>query len=166
VSEQVWETLCEAGSKFGAFGHGYTYSSHPIGAAVALANLDLLDRDNLVDQAGMRGAHLHRKLQEAFRDHPLVGEIRGQGLIGAVEFVASRRPPEPFAPALKVGPRIAEAARARGLITRALPLADTIAFSPPFVITEKDIDWAVGMAREAVDEVAATLRKEGVWSGR
>jgi L-2,4-diaminobutyrate transaminase len=102
-------------------------------------------------------------LQEAFAGHPLVGEIRGCGLIAAVEFVARRDPPEAFPAALKVGPRIVEAARARGLITRALPLADTIAFSPPFVISESEIDAAVSAACDAVDEVAAALHKEGVW---
>jgi L-2,4-diaminobutyrate transaminase len=163
VSDRVWQVLREAGSQYGAFGHGYTYSSHPIGAAVALANLDLLDREQLVPQAAHRGRHLHRRLQEAFAGHPLVGEIRGCGLIAAVEFVARRDPPEAFPAALKVGPRIVEAARARGLITRALPLADTIAFSPPFVISESEIDAAVSAACDAVDEVAAALHKEGVW---
>lgn len=165
VGEQVWQTLCEAGDRYGAFGHGYTYSSHPIGAAVGLANLDLLERDDLVAQAGRRGDYLHRRLRDAFADHPLVGEIRGRGLIAAVEFVKRRGPPEAFPPALRVGPRIADAARARGLITRALPLADTIAFSPPFVISEEEIDSAVALARDAVDEVAAALRRDGVWSG-
>jgi L-2,4-diaminobutyrate transaminase len=165
VSDEVWATLCDAGSKYGAFGHGYTYSSHPIGAAAALANLDLVERDGLVAQAGSRGRHLHRRLREAFADHPLVGEVRGTGLIAAVEFVARRDPPQAFPPALKVGPRIVDAARARGVITRALPLADTIAFSPPFVISEAEIDGAVAAARDAVDEVAQALRAEGAWSG-
>jgi L-2,4-diaminobutyrate transaminase len=165
VSEEVTATLRDAGAKYGAFGHGYTYSSHPIGAAAALANLDLLEREDLVAQAGRRGLHLHRRLREAFADHPLVGEVRGTGLIGAVEFVARREPPLAFDPALKVGPRIVDAARARGLITRALPLADTIAFSPPFVISEAEIDAAVAIARDAVDEVAAALRSEGSWQG-
>ncbi|MFO0335768.1 MAG: aminotransferase class III-fold pyridoxal phosphate-dependent enzyme, partial [Pseudomonadota bacterium] len=92
VSENVWSVLKEGGAKYGPFGHGYTYSSHPIGAAVALANLDLLEREDLIGQAGRRGLHLHRRLREAFDDHPLVGEVRGQGLIAAVEFVARRDP--------------------------------------------------------------------------
>ena len=88
------------------FGHGYTYTAHPLAAAAALANLDVLENDGLVEQAAARGAHLHRRLHEAFDDHPLVGEVRGLGLIAAVEFVADKDPPTPFDPALKVGARV------------------------------------------------------------
>jgi L-2,4-diaminobutyrate transaminase len=164
VSEKVWRVLAdEGGAKFGAFGHGYTYSSHPLGAAAALANLEIVERDGLVQAAADRGRHLHRRLREAFGEHPLVGEIRGFGLIGAVEFVARRDPPLAFDPAVKVGPRIAKAALSRGLVTRALPSADTIAFSPPFVITDAEIDTAIAAARDAVDQVMSELQREGAW---
>ena len=101
---------------------------------------------------------LQERLHEAFHDHPLVGEVRGTGLIGAVELVASRGPARPFDRALAVGQQVARACLERGLITRALPDADTIAFSPPFVVTEEEVDEMVGRAREAVDHVAAALR--------
>ena len=74
----------------GVFGHGYTYTAHPVAAAAALENLDIIERDGLVAQAADRGARLQQRLHEAFDDHPLVGEVRGMGLIGAVEFVARR----------------------------------------------------------------------------
>ena len=77
----------------GVFGHGYTYTAHPVAAAAALENLDIIDRDGLVEQAAARGARLQARLHEAFDDHPLVGEVRGVGLIAAVEFVAERDPP-------------------------------------------------------------------------
>jgi L-2,4-diaminobutyrate transaminase len=156
VSERVWSVLADATS--GVFGHGYTYTAHPVAAAAALANLDLIERDGLVEQAGSRGARLQERLHEAFDDHPLVGEVRGTGLIGAVELVASRDPARPFERALGVGQQIARKCLERGLITRALPDADTIAFSPPFVVSEDEVDEMVGRAREAVDEVAAELR--------
>jgi L-2,4-diaminobutyrate transaminase len=160
VSEKVWRTLLEGEKRFGAFGHGYTYSAHPGPCAAALANLDLIERDTLVDQAAARGAYLIRALRQAFRDHPLVGEVRGMGLMAAVELVAQRDPVMAFDPALKVAPRIVKAAFARGVIGRALPSADTMAFSPPFVISEKEIDMAVGAFREAADEVLQELIRE------
>jgi L-2,4-diaminobutyrate transaminase len=128
---------------------------------VGIANLDVLERDGLVEQAATRGEHMHARLREAFADHPLVGEVRGLGLIGAVEFVAEKAPPRAFDTALKVGPRIARRCLELGLITRALPAADTIAFSPPFVVSEAELDTMVSLARRAVDEIEAELRREG-----
>lgn len=163
VSDKVWQTLVAGGEKFGAFGHGYTYSAHPIGAAVATANLDIIDNEGLVANAARRGAYMHERLQAAFSGHPLVGEIRGFGLIGAVEFVARKEPPVAFDPKLTVGARIAKAALAKGVITRALPAADSIAFSPPLIISEVEIDKMVNVARDAADSVQEELLREGVW---
>lgn len=159
VSDRVWDGLVAGGSRFGAFGHGYTYSSHPIGAAVALANLDILENENLVARAAAMGVYLQQRLHDAFDGHPLVGDVRGQALIGAVEFIdrMTDAGPVAFDPALKVAPRIVKAALERGVIGRALPSADAVAFSPPFVITEAEIDMAVAAFRDASDQVAAEL---------
>jgi len=163
VSEKVWRVIVEGGGKYGAFGHGYTYTAHPLAAAVALVNLDIIDRERLIDAAGERGAQMHALLRQAFSDHPLVGEVRGKGFVGAVEFVASRDPMRAFDPALKVGPRVVKAALRKGLITRALPNADTISFSPPLTMSEAEVAEMVARARAAVDEVAVELRRDGVW---
>jgi len=165
VSEKVWRVLVSGQDQFGNFGHGYTYTAHPVAAAAALANLDLIEEEGLVAQARARGRLMHECLQEAFARHPLVGEIRGFGLIGAVEFVAAQALQTRFDPALKVGARIARAALGHGLVTRALPSADTIAFSPPFVISEAQVEEMVRRARRAVDQVADELRTEGAWKG-
>lgn len=165
VSEKVWRTLVEGEKKFGPFGHGYTYSAHPIGAATALANLDIIENEGLVAAAQTRGKHLQQRLRAAFDGHPLVGEVRGQGLIGAVEFVARKDPPVAFDPGRKVAIRIAQKALENGTITRALPAADTVAFSPPLTITEGEIDQLVDGVREAVDLVAGELRDAGDWPG-
>lgn len=164
VSEKIWQVLVEGGDKYGVFGHGYTYSAHPLAAAVALTNLDIMERENLVEASAVRGTYMHARLHAAFDDHPLVGETRGHALIGAVEFVASKKPMTKFDPNLKVGPRIAKACLDRGLLTRALPLADTIAFSPPLVITEAEIDEMVGIASAAVDSIHDALIRERNWS--
>jgi L-2,4-diaminobutyrate transaminase len=161
VSERIWRVLVD-GSTSGPFGHGYTYSAHPLAAAVAMTNLDLIEREGLFAQAEARGALMHRLLRDAFTDHPLVGEIRGMALIGALEFTPQKDPAKPFDPSHKVGARVARRCLEHGLITRALPAADTISFSPPFVITEDEVGDLVRIARLAVDEVAAELRAEGL----
>jgi L-2,4-diaminobutyrate transaminase len=164
VSEQVWRVLVDGGAGTGPFGHGYTYSSHPLAAAVAMTNLDLIESEGLVAQAAERGALMQRRLREEFADHPLVGEVRGQALIGALEFVAERSPAKAFDPAQKVAPRITRRCLELGLITRALPAADAISFAPPFVISEEEIEELVQTTRRAVDEIAIELRSEG-WAG-
>jgi L-2,4-diaminobutyrate transaminase len=163
VSEKVWDVLVEGGAAFGAFGHGYTYSAHPTGAAAAIANLDIIDNERLEEAAAERGAYLHERLREAFGDHPLVGEIRGMGLIGAIELVQQKELPRPFDPKLTVAARVAKAAMARGVITRALPSSDTLAFSPPLIISEEDIDSLVSGVRDALDQVQAELVEQNLW---
>jgi L-2,4-diaminobutyrate transaminase len=165
VSERVWRTIVDEGQKFGAFGHGYTYTAHPVAAAAALANLRIIEEESLVDAAAENGRTMHERLRAEFGDHPLVGDIRGLGLIGAVEFVAARNPPTRFDPALKVGPRIVKAARDRGVISRALPLSDSMAFSPPLTITPDEIDAMVTRCRKAADFVMDELRRDGIWKG-
>jgi L-2,4-diaminobutyrate transaminase len=154
VSEKVWDVLVEGSAELGPFGHGYTYSAHPLAAAAALTNLDLLEREGLVAQAAVRGERLQRRLRETFAGHPLVAEVRGLGLIAAVEL---GRDGGRLDPALKVGPRVYARCLEHGLITRALPASDTIAFSPPFVLTEAELDEMVALAARAVDEVAAEV---------
>jgi L-2,4-diaminobutyrate transaminase len=159
VSDRVWRVLVE-GSAGGPFGHGYTYSAHPLAAAVAMANLDVIEHDGLIAQSATRGKQLQLLLHETFDDHPLVGEVRGTALIAALEFVARKDPAEGFDPARKVGARVAHRCLELGLITRALPSADTIAFSPPLVITEDEVAELVRITRRAVDDVTAELRSE------
>jgi L-2,4-diaminobutyrate transaminase len=159
VSGRVAEAVAEGSDKFGVLGHGYTYSAHPLAAAAALTNLGIIDRENLVAQAGKRGAYLQERLQESFADHPLVGEVRGYGLIGAVEFVAGKSPPRRFDPAARVAARVTAESRRNGVLTRALPASDTIAFSPPFIVSEAEIDDMVAVTRRALDTVAAELRR-------
>ena len=104
---------------------------------------------------------MHKRLNDAFADHPLVGEVRGFGLIGAIELVAQKEPPVAFDPALKVAIRAAKYALDAGIITRALPAADTLALSPPLTITPAEIDTLVDGLRESVDRVYAELKKSG-----
>jgi L-2,4-diaminobutyrate transaminase len=160
VSQRVWDVLSQGSERYGVFGHGYTYTSHPLAAAAALTNLAIIEREGLVEQAAKRGAYLRDRLQQSFADHPLVGEVRGEGHIAAVEFVKNRSPLERFDPSARVGGRVARASRGHGVITRALSNADTIAFSPPFIVTEPEIDEMVDGTRKALDDVAAELARQ------
>lgn len=154
VGERVWNVIDEASSRDGAMGHGWTYSGHPICAAAALANLDILERENLTTNAGDVGAYLNQQLRQTFEGHPLVGEVRGDGMLAALEFMADKDARTPFDPALKVGPKISAACLERGMIARAMPHGDILGFAPPLVLTHSQADEIVNIAKAAVDAVA------------
>ncbi len=158
VSEPVWDVIAGGSDIYGVFSHGYTYSAHPLAAAAAMTNLDIIEREGLMAQVKVRGDHLSARLRAEFRGHPLVAEVRGYGLLGAVEFGATVDPFTAFDPIGRLSGAVVKRSRERGVITRALPNADTISFSPPFVVTEDEIDQMVTITRQALDEVAAELR--------
>jgi L-2,4-diaminobutyrate transaminase len=153
VSERVWAVLERGSDLYGAFPHGYTYSAHPICAAAGLANLAIIEREGLVENARTTGAHFQTCLRQAFADHPLVAEARGVGLLGAVEFARDPAGRVRFDPAEKVGARIAAACLERGLIARSMPDGDMLGFAPPLIVTPADVEDIVGRAREAVTAV-------------
>jgi len=151
VGEKVWDVIRDAADTVGAFSHGYTYSGHPLGAAAANAVLDIVEREDLAGNAKVVGEHLRAGLTAALGNHPIVGEIRGVGMLAAIEFVADRADKKRFDPALKVGARISATARERGVIARAMPHGDILGFAPPLVLTKAE-------AEEIVDAVAAAVR--------
>ena len=157
VSKKLWTVLEQGSEQLGALGHGWTYSAHPLCAAAGVANLKLIDGLGLVENARETGAYLQRCLHQAFDDHPLVGDVRGEGLLAALEFVQDKTERTLFDPALKVGPQVAAAAAERGLIARAMPQGDILGFAPPLCITPEEVDDVVGMAKAAVDNVGAKV---------
>lgn len=161
VSEKVYAVLEEGADKVGAFSHGYTYSGHPIGAAAANAVLDIVEKEDLPGNARDTGAYFQTRLRETFAQLPIVGEVRGVGLMGAIEFVADRDSKTRFDPALKVGARVSKAARDRGLIARAMPHGDILGFAPPLVITRAEVDEIVAIAEASVRQVLDELAREG-----
>jgi len=150
----------DAADRIGAFSHGYTYSGHPIGAACANAVLNIVEREDLPGNARTTGEYFQSELRKAFAQMPIVGEVRGVGLMGAVEFVADREKKTRFDAGLKVGARISAAARARGLIARAMPHGDILGFAPPLVTTREEVDQIVALAAEAARQVMDELARE------
>ena len=165
VGDRVWQVLEEGSEKFGPFAHGYTYSGHPIGAAAALANLDIIEREQLGDNAKKIGRHIIDRLHEGLDDHPLVGEVRGEGLLFAVEVVANKNNKRRFDPGLKVGARLTGLCLDKGLIGRAMPGGDILGFAPPLVVTEVEADELVDITIQAIGELGQVLRDEGAWQG-
>jgi L-2,4-diaminobutyrate transaminase len=159
VSDEIWKVLEQGSDRLGPIGHGWTYAAHPICVAAGIANLEVLDRERLKDNAREVGAHLLAGLRETLAEHPIVGDVRGDGLLAAIEFVADRDGRRFFDPELKVGPQIAMACLSRGLIARAMPHGDILGFAPPLCLTEGEADRIVEITHAAVDEVASRLRR-------
>jgi len=161
VGENVWQTLEEGCAKYGPFGHGWTYSGHALGAAAALANLDILENENVIQNVREIGPLLLSKLKANFDDHPLVGEVRGIGMLAALEFAPTKEGHSRFDPSLKVGARASAAARECQMIARAMPHGDILGFAPPLIIDEAIVDMIVERTSLALDKVTRELKAEG-----
>ncbi|PZO81999.1 MAG: hypothetical protein DI629_02435 [Mesorhizobium amorphae] len=153
VGERMWKVLVEGSDKMGPLGHGWTYSAHPLCAAAAIANLELVDELDLVRNAGETGAYFRERLAAAVGDHPHVGEVRGDGMLAAVEFVRDRDDRVFFDASEKVGPRIAAALLERGVIARAMPQGDILGFAPPLCLSREEADTVVESTADAVRAV-------------
>jgi len=147
VNDRVADVLI---NDVGEFYHGFTYSGHPVACAVALANLDIIENENLVQRSHDLGIVLRRKLNDAIGDHPMVGEIRGVGLIGAIELVADKRTRRFFDKRGRVGTICRDYCFAGNVILRAV--RDTMVFSPPLVISETEIDLLVERVTRAIHQ--------------
>ncbi|MCO5089492.1 aminotransferase [Bosea sp. (in: a-proteobacteria)] len=157
VGEKVYQVIEEAADRVGAFSHGYTYSGHPISVAAANAVLDIVEREDLAGNARAVGAYFQQGLQQRFAQMEFVGQVRGVGMMGALEFVADRATKKRFDSAASIGGKVSAAARRRGLIARAMPHGDILGFSPPLVTTRAEIDEILDIAYEAVREVFDTM---------
>ena len=153
VSDRMWKVLEQGTDENGPIGHGWTYSAHPICAAAGVANLKLIDDLNLVSNAAEVGGYLNASMKEALGDHPNVGDIRGEGLLCAVEYVADKADATPLDPARKVGAAISAAMLERGVIARAMPQGDITGFAPPFCISREEVDTVVATTTDAVKTV-------------
>lgn len=153
VSDGVWRVLEQGTDEFGLFGHGWTYSAHPVCAAAAAANLKMIDKLGLVGNAAEMGSYLKGQLQDALEAHPHVGDVRGEGLLIAVEFVEDKRSRRLYEPQGRVGAEVADALLGHGVIGRAMPQGDILGIAPPLCITRGEADIIVEAVRKSVEDV-------------
>lgn len=157
ISDKLYQAIADNSAKIGTFGHGYTYAGNPVSAAVALETLKIYEERKLFDHARAVGQRLQSGLRK-FADRPYVGEVRGVGLIGAVELVADKTTKALFDPAGKVGTYLVGRAQAHGLILR--NLVDSVAFSPPLIITEDQVDDMLESFDKALTDTEQWLAEE------
>jgi len=161
MSDRLFEDLRKSNHPDAMFAHGLTYSSHPIGCAVALKNLDLLEGGVLAHTREV-GPYFQARLKE-LEDMPLVGEVRGLGLMACIECVADRESNNPLTLDYEVGKRIDAHCQELGLLVR--PLINMCVMSPPLIITRDQIDTMVAILREGIERTQKDLRREGLWRG-
>ncbi|MBL4614916.1 MAG: aspartate aminotransferase family protein [Magnetovibrio sp.] len=158
VSEEIFQDMVLESEKLGVFGHGYTYGGHPVACAVALETLKIYEeRDTVGHVRDITPTFLNGL--KAFEDHPLVGEARGVGLVGAIELVRNKETHESFDPKLGVGMKCAQFMQDNGVIGRAM--GDSLAFSPPLIITKDEIDEMLSRFGKALDQTLEWLQSEG-----
>jgi len=155
VNDRVADVLI---NDVGEFYHGFTYSGHPVACAVALANLDIIENENLVHRSHDLGILLRQKLNDALGDHPMVGEIRGVGLIGAIELVADKRTRRFFDKRGRIGTICRDYCFENNVILRAV--RDTMVFSPPLVISESEVDMLVERSTRAIHQTYERVKHE------
>jgi L-2,4-diaminobutyrate transaminase len=157
IGKKMWDVLARGTDENGPIGHGWTYSAHPIGAAAGVANLKLVDSLGLVKNARETGGHFVKAMKAALGNHPHVGDVRGEGMLCAVEFVEDRETRSFYDPAKKIGPAVTAALLKRGVIGRAMPQGDILGFAPPLCLTREEADIVVSMTAGAVKSVFANL---------
>lgn len=154
ISDKVYQAIADESARIGVFGHGFTYGGHPVPCAVALETLAIYEERDIVARVRAVAPRFQGGLR-ALESHPLVGEVRGVGLIGAIELVADKAAKAPFAPAGRAGATVARLAQEEGLIVR--PLGEGVALSPPLVIAEPEIDETLARLGRALDKAREVL---------
>jgi len=155
VSEPIYQALADESDKIGIFAHGYTYSGHPVCCAVAIETLKIYEECDIIGHVQKVAPRLQNGLRQRFANHPLVGEIRGLGLVAGVELVADKATKAPFDPSQGAGNILTAEINKHGLILR--QIGDAQAFAPPLVISEGEIDEMLDRFGKALDDTAARL---------
>ena len=158
VPQAMYEAMLDESRKIGVFGHGFTYSGHPVAAAVALKALDIYARERIAEQAARKAPQFQARLA-ALGKHPLVGEARGLGLVGAVELVADKKTKRSFEAKAGVGARAVRCAEQEGLIVRFL-VGDIVSICPPLIIAPAEIDELFDRLGRALDQTLDWVKRE------
>jgi len=154
INDKIYQAIADRSAKIGTFGHGFTYSGHPVACAVAVETLKIYEERNLVGHVREVSPRFLEGLRKLTR-HKLVGEMRGVGLIGALELVEDKKTKRAFSPAGKAGNIFAAKAQEAGLIVR--NLGDSVALCPPLVISAEDIDEMLRRFGRALEETEKAL---------
>mgnify|MGYP001204231369 CR=1 FL=1 len=154
VNDQIFQALVLQSEKIGIFGHGFTYGGHPVSCSVALETLKIYEESNMISHVKRVSPVLQSGLQK-FADHDLIGEVRGIGLLGAIELVRNKKNKEPFEVSQGVGAYLASRCQENGLISRAL--GDTLAIAPPLIIDEKQISQMLDILEVSLTETTAWI---------
>jgi 4-aminobutyrate--pyruvate transaminase len=158
INDEMAEAIEAATGEIGVFGHGFTYGGHPLGCAVAVKTLEIYEKRDIVGQV-RRVAPLFQERLRRYADHQLVGEARGVGLLGALELSPNKATAATFATPGKVGPKLMNELLNHGVILRAI--GDTLAFCPPMIITEDEIEALFAPIETALDATLAWAKAEG-----
>jgi 4-aminobutyrate--pyruvate transaminase len=159
VSEKIYSALVSESEKIGVFAHGFTYSGHPVASAVALETLKIYEEREILAHVRKVAPRMQDGLRR-FENHPLVGEVRGIGLVGGIELVADKPTKRPFDAAINAAGFLARRTQHHGLILRAI--GDTIAFCPPLIIQEQEIDLMMQRFGLALEDTLAMARERGL----
>jgi 4-aminobutyrate---pyruvate transaminase len=159
IEDDLYQAMVDESKKIGTFGHGFTYTAHPVGCAVALKAIEIYQRDRIIEHV-RKVAPVFQERLNALADHPLVGEARGIGLIGALELVADKKSKRAFDPKKAVGPTAVNFLAGLGVINRAM--GDSLAFCPPLIITEEQAHELFDLVAKALDMTEAWVRKENL----
>ncbi len=151
VSKKIWKVLEQGSDENGPIGHGWTYSGHPIGAAAGVANLKYLDNANLIENVKNVGPYFLNKLKDSLEGHKNIAEVRGEGLLLAVEFAEDINTLKFFDPSKKIGAQIASLLMKHGVIGRAMPQGDILGFAPPLCLSNKEADIIVDNTKKVVE---------------
>ncbi|HEX7775361.1 MAG TPA: aminotransferase [Parvibaculum sp.] len=160
IGEEMYQAMLDESKKLGTFGHGFTYTAHPVAAAVAAKTLEIYEKRNIVGHVRSVAPRFEARVAR-LGEHALVGHSRAKGLLGAIELVADKASKRAFDVKAGIGGAVQRAAEKNGLIVRALG-GDIIAFCPPLIVTEADVDDIFDRAEKALDEVEAWISKEGL----
>lgn len=161
ISDRLIREVGDNEARGATFANGFTYSGHPVACAVALKNMDIIESEGLLEHVRRVGPYFQDRLR-SLEDLPIVGEVRGMGLMACVECVTSKQSRMPLTMAYEIGSRIDAHCQQLGLIVR--PLINMCVISPPLIITEEEVDTLVALLRKGIERATDDIRREGLWS--
>ena len=153
LSKKIWKVLEQGTDENGPIGHGWTYSAHPISAAAGVANLKLVDKMNLISNVNEVGKYLLAELKNAFSSHPIVGEVRGDGMLASLEFLEDKDNLKFFDPSKKIGMQVSSNLLKEGIIGRAMPHGDILGLAPPLCLSKSEVDIIIAGLKKSIDTV-------------